>query len=101
VDAVVGNSSSGLAEAPSFNIGTINIGDRQKGRIEAESVISCQPKEFLIDSAMERLYTLDFQNILKEVDNPYGTGGASEKIIKIIKTIKLDNILKKTFYDIK
>ena len=50
---------------------------------------------------MERLYTLDFQNILKEVDNPYGTGGASEKIIKIIKTIKLDNILKKTFYDIK
>jgi GDP/UDP-N,N'-diacetylbacillosamine 2-epimerase (hydrolysing) len=101
MDAVVGNSSSGLHESPSFKIGTINIGDRQKGRIEAKSVISCSPNKQSIDSALVKLYSREFQKIINKVYNPYGSGGASKKIAKIIKYISLDNIIKKSFYDYK
>ena len=101
VDAVVGNSSSGLLEVPSFKIATIDIGDRQKGRIKADSTISCLPKKKDIDSALKKMYSEDFQNIVNNVKNPYGDGGASEKIASIIKSIDLDNILKKSFYDLK
>ena len=100
MDAVVGNSSSGLLEAPSFNIGTIDIGDRQKGRIKADSVISCLPNKKNIDNALKKLYSKDFQNIVKNVKNPYEKGGASKSILDIIKNFNLDNILKKTFYDL-
>ncbi len=101
VDAVVGNSSSGLAEAPSFKIGTINIGDRQKGRIKADSVIDCEPIKSSIAKAFEKLYSQDFKDILKRVENPYGNGCASKKIIEEIKKVDLNNILKKQFYDLK
>ena len=101
MDAVVGNSSSGLHESPSFKIGTINIGDRQKGRIEAKSVISCSPNKQSINSALVKLYSREFQKIINNVYNPYGSGGASKKIAKIIKYISLDNIVKKSFYDYK
>ena len=100
VDAVVGNSSSGLLEAPSFKIGTINIGDRQKGRIKAESVINCFPDEESIDSAIKQIYLKSFQSVLNCVENPYGHGGASKNIFNIIKNINLDGILKKHFYDL-
>ena len=100
VDGVVGNSSSGLLEAPSFNIGTINIGDRQKGRIKAESVINYLPNKDSIDSALIKLYYDDFKKIINISKNPYGDGGASQRIIKIIKKTDLNNILKKTFFDI-
>ena len=83
VDAVVGNSSSGLLEAPSFKIGTINIGDRQKGRIKAESVINCFPDEESIDSALKQIYLKSFQSVLNCVENPYGHGGASKNIFNI------------------
>jgi len=101
VDAVVGNSSSGLAEAPSFKIGTINIGDRQKGRIMADSVINCKPNEESISNAFEKLYKDEFIETLKLLLNPYGDGSASFKIIKELKNINLENILKKSFYNIK
>ncbi|MCG2775784.1 MAG: UDP-N-acetylglucosamine 2-epimerase [Desulfobacterales bacterium] len=101
VDGVVGNSSSGLAEAPTFKIGTINIGDRQRGRIKADSVIDCKPTKESILTAIIKLYSEEFQNNLKTVKNPYGEGGAAEKIKKIIKEIDLSDILKKKFYDIK
>jgi len=101
VDAVVGNSSSGLIEAPSFGIGTINIGDRQKGRINCESVLNCKPIKESINNAFIELYSERFQNVLREVINPYGNGGTSEKIINIIKNFDLKNILKKSFYDLK
>jgi GDP/UDP-N,N'-diacetylbacillosamine 2-epimerase (hydrolysing) len=101
VDAMVGNSSSGLAEAPSFKIGTINIGDRQRGRIKAESVIDCEPKREDIFIAIEKLYSKDFQKILKNVKNPYGDGIASKKIIEMIKSFDIKNLLKKEFYDLK
>ncbi|WP_428026079.1 UDP-N-acetylglucosamine 2-epimerase [Arcobacter sp.] len=101
VDAVVGNSSSGLLEAPSFKIGAINIGDRQKGRILAKSVINCLPNKDSITEAFKKLYTSEFQELLKDVVNPYGNGCASQKIIKELKKVDFQNILKKSFYDIK
>ena len=101
VDAVVGNSSSGIIEAPGFKIGTINIGDRQKGRIKAESVIDCKPDKNDIDRAINRLYSKDFQQSLKSAAvNPYGDGNAAGKIINVLKNIDIRNILKKTFYTI-
>ncbi len=101
VDAMVGNSSSGLAEAPSFKIGTINIGDRQKGRIKADSVIDCKPQKEDIARAFDKLYSQSFQNSLKYIQNPYGEGMASKEIIQILKNIVLDGILKKKFYDVR
>lgn len=101
VDAVVGNSSSGLAEAPSFKIGTINIGDRQKGRIKAESVIECKSDKISILEAFDKLYSVDFQNSLLNIQNPYGDGCASKRIVEVLKNVNLDNILKKSFYDLK
>tara|TARA_B110000459_G_scaffold162655_1_gene179125 strand:- start:161 stop:1318 length:1158 start_codon:yes stop_codon:yes gene_type:complete len=100
IDAVVGNSSSGLIEAPSFKIGTIDIGDRQKGRIKTDSVISCLPKKRNIDSAFNKMYSEEFQNTLDQVENAYGKGGASKEIVNIIKSVNLDNIIKKPFHDI-
>ena len=99
VDGVVGNSSSGLAEVPSFKKGTINIGDRQRGRLQAASVINCEPIRQSIEGALKRLYLEDFQVSLSQVLNPYGEGGASEKIIASIKSAPLEDVLKKRFYD--
>jgi GDP/UDP-N,N'-diacetylbacillosamine 2-epimerase (hydrolysing) len=100
VDGVLGNSSSGLAEVPSFKKGTINIGDRQRGRLQAESVINCEPTQGSIASALVQLYSADFQAHLHKVTNPYGEGGASEVIVSTVKAVSLDGILKKRFYDV-
>jgi len=101
VDAMVGNSSSGLAETPSFRIGTINIGDRQRGRIKADSVIDCKSTKFDILHAFNTLYSKEFQESLTNIRNPYGDGCASEEIVKVLKNVDLNEILKKSFYDIK
>ncbi|HIP55894.1 MAG TPA: UDP-N-acetylglucosamine 2-epimerase (hydrolyzing) [Arcobacter sp.] len=101
MDAMVGNSSSGLAEAPSFKIGTVNIGDRQKGRIMSSSVIDCNTDIDSIRNGFKILYSSGFKTISNNSINPYGNGGASLEIKKIIKEISLENILKKSFYDIK
>ena len=100
VDGVVGNSSSGLAEVPSFKKGTINIGDRQRGRLQAESVINCEPNRQSIAVALERLYSADFKASLGHVRNLYGEGGASEKVVETIKHYAIDGIVKKAFYDL-
>jgi len=99
VDGVIGNSSSGLAEVPSFRKGTINIGDRQRGRLQAKSVINCEPTRQSIATAVKKLYSTDFQINLNKVRNPYGEGGASEKILQLIKSVELGDVLKKHFYD--
>ena len=99
VDGVVGNSSSGITEVPSFKKGTINIGDRQRGRTQAESVINCEPNRQSIASALEKLYSADFQLRLNQVRNPYGDGGSSSAIISVLKTISLQGIVKKRFHD--
>jgi GDP/UDP-N,N'-diacetylbacillosamine 2-epimerase (hydrolysing) len=101
MDAVVGNSSSGLLEAPTFKIGTIDIGDRQKKRTKASSIISCLPTKESINSAFLKLYSSEFQKVINNTVNPYGAGGATKKIIKIIKDTSLNNIIKKSFYDVK
>lgn len=100
VDAVVGNSSSGLAEAPSFKIATVNIGDRQKGRLKATSVIDCAPALLGVTRALEYAFTDSFKNVLQTAVNPYGDGSASEKILPILKRDIAASDLKKTFYDI-
>ncbi len=86
VDGVVGNSSSGLAEVPSFRKGTINIGDRQRGRLKADSVIDCAPERESIRAAIDQLYSPSFQAVLSQVVNPYGDGGASDKVVDVLRT---------------
>jgi GDP/UDP-N,N'-diacetylbacillosamine 2-epimerase (hydrolysing) len=100
VDGVLGNSSSGLVEVPSFKKGTINIGDRQRGRLQADSVINCEPSQGGIASALTQLYSADFQMSLTEVINPYGEGGASAKVVNTLKHYPLEGIIKKTFHDL-
>jgi len=100
VDGVVGNSSSGLAEVPSFKRGTINIGDRQRGRLQAESIINCEPNRESITAAVEQLYSKDFQVVLSQVSNPYGEGGASEKIVSTLKDHVISGLIKKVFHDL-
>lgn len=98
---LLGNSSSGLIEAPSFKVPTINIGDRQKGRVKAKSVIDCKPNENAICEAMSLARSNEFKYVCQDVENPNGNGHASEKIVAIIKEkYSLSNVsLEKTFYD--
>ena len=99
---VLGNSSSGILEAPSFHVPTVNIGDRQRGRIRAESVVDCLPCREDIVRAVKKVISPDFQKIVEKVQNPYGDGNTSEKIVRILEKElgrkELD--LKKKFYDI-
>ena len=99
-DIVLGNSSSGISEAPSLKKATINIGNRQKGRIKAPSIIDAKCDKSKILKAIKKAYSKDFQAKLKSVKNPYGSGFASKKIIKVLENIKLNGILKKKFYDL-
>jgi GDP/UDP-N,N'-diacetylbacillosamine 2-epimerase (hydrolysing) len=100
VDGVVGNSSSGLTEVPSFGKGTVNIGDRQRGRLKAASVIDCAPDRGAIVAALNRLFSPAFRATLTTVHNPYGEGGASEKIVRLLKDYPMEFILKKSFHDL-
>ena len=101
VDAVVGNSSSGIIEAPSLNTATINIGDRQEGRLKADSILDCDPCELSIDKAIRTLYSKDFQMRLKNIKNPYGKGNSAEQIMDIISKLDIPTHLKKnsTIYE--
>ena len=101
VDGVVGNSSSGIIEAPSLKIGTINIGDRQLGRVFTTNVINCNYDIKQIEKALKKLFSKSFKDQLKNIINPYGDGKVSKKISNIIIKTKLDKIIKKRFYDIK
>lgn len=102
VDAVIGNSSSGIIEAPSLKVGTLNIGDRQKGRVKAKSVIDCDPNRASIEEGLKKLYENKFLSTLDKVVNPYGSGGTSKRIVELIKSFDFDKdkILKKSFFDI-
>ncbi|MBT8077601.1 MAG: UDP-N-acetylglucosamine 2-epimerase (hydrolyzing) [Gammaproteobacteria bacterium] len=100
MDGVVGNSSSGLTEVPSFGKGTINIGNRQQGRLKASSVIDCKPLRQDISAAIAKLYSAKFQASLQHVRNPYGDGGAVDRIVDVIRKCRLDTAPKKSFFDI-
>lgn len=95
---VLGNSSSGIIEVPALRVPTVNIGDRQQGRIMAESVLQCEPKAEEIVAAVDRALLLNINNY----ENPYGDGNTSEKIVEILKRYLLQEKidLKKRFYDI-
>lgn len=99
---VIGNSSSGIIEVPSFKIPTINIGDRQKGRIQAGSVLNCQPIYQEIDDTIKKAMSTDFQKTLKDTVNPYEQEGTVNKIAQEIKKWLISNRLdiKKQFYDL-
>jgi GDP/UDP-N,N'-diacetylbacillosamine 2-epimerase (hydrolysing) len=100
VDGIVGNSSSGIIEAPSFGVGTIDIGSRQHGRLRATSVIHCDPTREKIANALQRLFSDEFQDSLAQTINPYGDGGASARIVEIIAKEPLDGLLRKSFFDL-
>ena len=100
VCGVVGNSSSGIIEAPSLKKGTINIGERQSGRIQAKSIINCKFDEGSLEKGFNQLFSKKFQDSLKNVVNPYGRAGASRKILRILKSLDYNSIKKKSFYDI-
>tara|TARA_B100000575_G_scaffold27000_1_gene18238 strand:- start:46842 stop:48002 length:1161 start_codon:yes stop_codon:yes gene_type:complete len=100
IDGVVGNSSSGLLEAPSFKIGTVNIGDRQKGRIRAKSIIDCEPNKNSIKSSIKLLFSEEFKSSIKDLSNPYGLGNATNLILEIIKNKTLPSEIKKSFYNL-
>lgn len=100
VDAVVGNSSSALLEAPSFGIPTINIGDRQGGRLKAASVIDCAPQRTAIEAALNRALSPAFRKHMAAAANPYGEGGASEAIVRVLQEHSLRGIQKKRFRDV-
>ncbi len=101
VTAVVGNSSSGILEAPSAGTASINIGDRQKGRIQAESIVNCSSQKEDIIRAFQKLQSEEFRNKLNDITNPYGNGNASNQIIGIFKSLSSDKLSQKTFYDIR
>lgn len=98
--AVVGNSSSGIIEAPSFEVPTVNIGNRQRGRISAPSVYHCSAELAAIEEAMARAVESKISGELSSQQNPYGVGGVSEKIIKILLGADL-SVTAKTFFDMK
>jgi GDP/UDP-N,N'-diacetylbacillosamine 2-epimerase (hydrolysing) len=100
VDGVVGNSSSGLAEVPSFGKGTINIGERQRGRLKADSVIDASAEREVIRDAIRLLYSAEFQARLPGVRNPYGDGGAASAIVQVLQSRPLEGILRKSFHDV-
>lgn len=99
-DAVLGNSSSGLTEAPSFKIATVNIGDRQRGRLKAKSVIDCTNDTDAINQALIKAVSKEFTTSLEMTTNLYGDGDAAVKTIKILNNLNLTDILKKQFHDI-
>lgn len=100
VDAVVGNSSSGIVEVPSFGIPTVNIGDRQKGRLRADSVIDCLPLKDAIAQALKQAFSTEFKERAKQTVNLYEQPDTVKKIFSVIKSHPLEHIIKKHFYDL-
>lgn len=99
---VIGNSSSGIIEVPSFKIPSINIGDRQKGRIQAESIINCMPERSDIEGAIRKAISTEFNMKIRDVVNPYGIGNTSDVIVETTTDYLLNDKLKvqKPFYDL-
>ncbi|MGX5690569.1 UDP-N-acetylglucosamine 2-epimerase [Arcticibacter tournemirensis] len=100
VKAVVGNSSSGIIEAPSFGVPTLNIGDRQKGRERAESVLNVSHEPKAIEEGLNKVLSQTFQDFARTVNNPYGNGDSTIKILNILDQFKQPLDLKKTFFDL-
>lgn len=100
ISAVVGNSSSGILEVPSFGIPTLDIGDRQKGRIAATSVVHCGTTVEEISIGFDKIFSEDILSVAKERKNPYEKEGTVEFIIRVLKSYPLENMIQKTFYNL-
>jgi UDP-hydrolysing UDP-N-acetyl-D-glucosamine 2-epimerase len=100
VDLIIGNSSSGIIEAPSFRIPTVNLGNRQQGRLRADSVIDAEENKSAIIRAIDKALSSDFREGISGIVNPYGDGQASPRIVNVLKKVELKGILKKKFYDL-
>lgn len=100
-DLVIGNSSSGILEAPSFHIPAVDIGDRQRGRIAAASVIHCSTDSWDIDNAIDKAFDQEFRDSIKDLKSPYEGENTSGEIVRQIKRFLSEGIdLRKTFYDL-
>jgi UDP-N-acetylglucosamine 2-epimerase len=100
MDGVIGNSSSGIIEAPYLGIPTINIGSRQSGRVKAASIVDCDNSETAIRNAIHKIVSNDFRAVLKNAERSYGDPGASSKILAIIKCLDFEKMPTKTFFDL-
>jgi GDP/UDP-N,N'-diacetylbacillosamine 2-epimerase (hydrolysing) len=101
VDGLVGNSSSGILEAPSFKVGTINIGNRQLGRVQSASIINTVAKVSDLEKALDYLYSAEFKSKLITCTSPYGEGGSSMKILEILREFRPNGNTQKLFYDLR
>ncbi len=99
-DAIVGNSSSGIIEVPSLKTATINIGDRQKGRVQAESIINTTVSEVEILQAFKKTKSVKFKEIVEHSVNPYGDGETTKKIMEVLRKVNLQDFRTKKFYDL-
>jgi GDP/UDP-N,N'-diacetylbacillosamine 2-epimerase (hydrolysing) len=99
--AVIGNSSSGIVEAPSFKIPTVNIGDRQKGRIQVASILNCSPDANAIRQTIGRTLSSAFQESLSGISNPYERPGTCSTIVRLLERADIFGITKKTFHDVR
>lgn len=99
--AVIGNSSSGIIEAPSFKVPTVNIGDRQKGRIQADSILNCSPDANAIRQTIGHALSPAFKESLLGISNPYERSGTCSTIVRLLEKTDVFGITKKTFHDIK
>ncbi|PNE28685.1 UDP-N-acetyl-D-glucosamine 2-epimerase, UDP-hydrolysing [Tannerella sp. oral taxon 808] len=100
VAAVIGNSSSGIIEAPSLGIPTLNIGDRQKGRVTCDSIISCYSDKDSIRKGLKKVLSEEMVEIAKEVRNPYEKENTAQSIFNVIKSFSLNNLTQKPFYNL-
>jgi len=95
----IGNSSSGIIEAPALGVPTVNVGDRQAGRLRAATVIDAPPDAESVSNAIVRALSVDFVDAMTKVPPPYGSGGASERVVRILADIDLDGVRAKVFHD--
>lgn len=99
-DAIIGNSSSGIIEAPSLKTATINIGNRQKGRVQASSIVNVPIEEKALLNAFKKIKHPEFKKKVSNCENPYGDGNTAHRIVEILKTIDLGVLPPKSFYNI-
>ena len=101
VKAAVGNSSSGIIEVPSFGIPTLNIGDRQKGRLASKSVVNCGTSKVNVIDGLKLCLSVEMQEAAKTYENPYAKPNTARLIYQELKNVKLGGLNLKTFYDLK
>lgn len=100
VEAAVGNSSSGIIEVPSFGIPTLNIGDRQKGRLASKSVVNCGTSKDEVIAGLKLCLSEEMQKAAKTYENPYAKPDTANLIYQELKNIELADLNLKTFYDL-